>query len=1175
MPLALLASQADADALVKEIFDKFQITDSFQRRANQIRIVNEEFEVMPYLKMQNGYRFSRYYGIMGNFGGLTDAQMTKKIKIELVDLQGRTQRSQINAFCASAPQIKDLGYFEFKANGQDSVNGQMFHDSGWGIPMPPEESFQFYSDYGMPEFGFMKKIKIKIPDAYTSLTYRLTYTYNGVDYKQCNSETFSTRPRGFLPVALKTFTDDVGETFLKDQVISVTEKYPGPSMTESSAVYGARLDNKSLYRSINVNNYAGLNMMGGGYYPPGYFNDKGYIKCQDGIRGPNTSCGYGKYAEYSVGYIGPGKTIPDVIGRGYSNYLASHVVRNYQLYKKVPTYIAGKPHAGELGLAAVDIDGNIIRSYNGTLKKVIIGNFSGRHKKKLSDEWKNDDKDLSPLHSWNSGMGCVLGYAGRIYDKYGFPRSNWTACGPDFLAALDAAVLYEHRSERYDYDARNVYDQELNPDGDSTTIIDPIDVAKYLSTGELTALPASHIYDPADGSDWLFLNTQFKTPMSERNCVIDKGYEREIKDIKWLGKTLVQGNEAMYMGYYKANIIDTRRQAPAELDTLTKEFSDIKFKNGIAGQSGNEMKLKDGSTFDFNLRNIGAIRFKGYAQKEETAGSVDYYDEINLNVPYGKFDLLGAGYMYSSDNDTKVKHCVIVNAWADRRCYAVIEDNFIQYIPDHVELSNIKISNFGKDPNNPADDNQGFTYLRNVADMVKVPKDSLYTKGLAIEYIEEPDMYATVSFDVEVKNADGSTPIGFTKNCFARDMEFKLELRDFDSLANKRLDPKITDKDGKKLTYQEVAQRIGFFPTIESTQLIPDKTNPFDYRYIADFYLPKVNPNFEPDVAIKPFIAKTNPYGMTIFQQDKTDGSYVLKADAFRYGKAKAKVRINFDRSVSYPIKPFEITSDMFTIQNQNIKIPAYEINGKGMSGKHTYTDNPNITKAKFYYGIVYSKDYKELAPKVIKPTPTFGVYCGDCDQNQFKLVDTANPTKSWSALGGTMSGWYINEQHEQNLVNTHGYVTKYDMQTNSVNIMFSPASNPSTHVLNRYPYYDELEIIGKKSGLATIDMPTNAWLVYDRDYFIGRTWSETVYYPYYNRYLNGSFDPSAPFSMMYQTAINSAYPTSNGFIVQFIGAGDWAGRALDKDGRDTTTGSFIDDPQIPQSETKQKRIEW
>ena len=505
-----------------------------------------------------------------------------------------------------------------------------------------------------------------------------------------------------------------------------------------------------------------------------------------------------------------------------------------------------------------------------------------------------------------------------------------------------------------------------------------------------------------------------------------------------------------------------------ELDI--QHFAPLRFVNGEA-----RLRMKDGSAFKFN--GVGAAIVSGATPDAKIRGNNSENQFCDPSNPLRRTE----------------------------ECYGSLALNFVYFIPDHIEISNFKVENFGAETG----DQTGMTYIRSAGKMDDNPDN-------------KADMYATISFDVEVKDAEGKTPIGYTQNCYARDIDFRVNLA-------KQI-PELEDVNGKQLTLGEAKDAIGFFndpveyPTKrvkKGTLMEDDVNNYYIYEYeVRTINHEKVSEKKEKD-------EHGNPYR-------KQDGFFTLKADSWFQGKAKAIVRINFDRDISKPIKPFEVTSDMFNITEVKDTVYGITLNDtiKNNNVPNIFTpsqEEADITRVKFYYGIAYSAGGKTTVPGTITPITYFGVYCLTCDQTKFKTTSASD----WQKLGA-MSGWYINELHNQTKPTStanFGYISQYTPEKPFENIVedHAPIHNIST---------DRLSFSSNKAEKSQIIMTTNPWLVYAPTYTSG------------------------------------VLPTSNTFNLVFTGAGFWAGKSVNKEGVENTTGVIIG-TDIKQSNKSSNRINW
>jgi hypothetical protein len=203
--------------------------------------------------------------------------------------------------------------------------------------------------------------------------------------------------------------------------------------------------------------------------------------------------------------------------------------------------------------------------------------------------------------------------------------------------------------------------------------------------------------------------------------------------------------------------------------------------------------------------------------------------------------------------------------------------------------------------------------------------------------------------------------------------------------------------------------------------------------------------------------------------------SYKLDINASQFdstikGTAQTPYRINFDRNISAPVKPF-----LFQISDINLT------NEDDRNGSITLNQ-----QATFYYGRVYSTDYKAQSP--ISTTIRYEVYCDNAitNCNAFGLT-----TQSPAAFK-----WYQNPLH----VNNDGNVTQFSSVGTAL------INNAATAISGTINNGFESNTLTNATAPYTdrIQMRPSAWLIYNL------------------------FNENA---------------TTNDFNVEFIRQGDWAGQ--------------------------------
>jgi len=190
---------------------------------------------------------------------------------------------------------------------------------------------------------------------------------------------------------------------------------------------------------------------------------------------------------------------------------------------------------------------------------------------------------------------------------------------------------------------------------------------------------------------------------------------------------------------------------------------------------------------------------------------------------------------------------------------------------------------------------------------------------------------------------------------------------------------------------------------------------------------------------------------------------------------ANLAISLNFTRTINTPDEPFKIARNDF-----NITSVIDQNNTTGSDFNRTNDQN-----ATFYYGRVYSTDYRGQSP--ITATIRYEVYCKDCNTSAFAAIGTQSPTSLT---------WYQNPLH----VIADGNVTAFTPRgitgvapLASNNINNGLENNTLTNnAVNNAPYTD------------TIQMTPSPWLLFN---------------------------------------LYNAGAVTNDFSVEFTRSGDWAGQ--------------------------------
>lgn len=276
------------------------------------------------------------------------------------------------------------------------------------------------------------------------------------------------------------------------------------------------------------------------------------------------------------------------------------------------------------------------------------------------------------------------------------------------------------------------------------------------------------------------------------------------------------------------------------------------------------------------------------------------------------------------------------------------------------------------------------------------------------------------------------------------------------------------------------------------------ENNPDDWKHIQD--ATNIIKYFEIDSS-KAKLDKNSSGSIAIIDTNK---------DNFEDGIAEnLEIGFNFDRTANTPMNPFTIGGKHFNI----IQIQDNDTN----SSVYKYDNQSN---AKFYYGRVYSTNYRGVSP--IEATMRYEGYCGiGCNMVTYNSLEASekNPDEP---------SWYINSNHGSLM---EGNVTSL---TPSINDNILITNDASQNIASGKETRPKLEL---KSGIHppyddNININTQSWLLYD------------------SKNANINF---------------------NTFKVEFIGdGGGWAGDGQVADGNNT--GRVIDKDA---SNTSQRNIDW
>ncbi len=218
------------------------------------------------------------------------------------------------------------------------------------------------------------------------------------------------------------------------------------------------------------------------------------------------------------------------------------------------------------------------------------------------------------------------------------------------------------------------------------------------------------------------------------------------------------------------------------------------------------------------------------------------------------------------------------------------------------------------------------------------------------------------------------------------------------------------------------------------------------------------------------------------FENNNTVASAVFSSSEGNFTNgiaANLKMFFNFTRTQNTPDEPFKIAKSDF-----NITKIIDEQNTTGSDFNRT-TDQ-NVT---FYYGRVYSTDYREQSP--ITTTIRYEVYCKDCNTTDMNITGTQSPTSL---------KWYQNIMHNSL---ADGNITQFrSVGTTLVKNLNDTAQ--STAIANGFENDNTLTNVNIAPYTDRIQMTPSSWLLYN------------------------------PFN---------ALAITNDFNVEFISTGNWAGQ--------------------------------
>ncbi|MFK5881817.1 MAG: hypothetical protein QM482_06350 [Sulfurospirillum sp.] len=317
----------------------------------------------------------------------------------------------------------------------------------------------------------------------------------------------------------------------------------------------------------------------------------------------------------------------------------------------------------------------------------------------------------------------------------------------------------------------------------------------------------------------------------------------------------------------------------------------------------------------------------------------------------------------------------------------------LTFVPKTFRIS-LNISNFL---------NQPFTYIS---------KDGNMSAKMNWDFIALLDDNTTLTLN------DNPVATNYTKNCFAKDINYTVKL--------------INDLN---LTWSDASHRIKFYG--------------------------------DSNTSISTLVQDNNGSGLADFNSSQIN---------FNNGKANITIRFNFDRNISISDQPFHIRKNDFNISVKDTN----NVTGSDFNR----TNDSNTT---FYYGRVHAPDYRFAGTSDIA-TIYYEVYCKDCNKTNYNITGNESVDSIY---------WYLNPLH----INNDGNVTQFS----SVNSVTFNGNNPTVNSGTITSGIENINLTAPKTPYKDkIKMQPSSWL------------------------LHNLVDQNA---------------TTNDFLVEFYGKGDWAGQ--------------------------------
>ena len=164
----------------------------------------------------------------------------------------------------------------------------------------------------------------------------------------------------------------------------------------------------------------------------------------------------------------------------------------------------------------------------------------------------------------------------------------------------------------------------------------------------------------------------------------------------------------------------------------------------------------------------------------------------------------------------------------------------------------------------------------------------------------------------------------------------------------------------------------------------------------------------------------------------------------------------NFTRDINKTDEPFKIARNDFNITNV--------IDQNNTTGSDF--DRTNDQNATFYYGRVYSTDYR--GPTDIDTTIRYEVYCKDCNKTALGITGTQSPTSL---------NWYTNPLH----VNNDGNVTTFTSATTGAKATtINPTTTPNNGIANGLENHNRHLRNANAPYTDRIQMTPSTWLLYN-----------------------------------------------------------------------------------------------